>query len=97
MAKKAPAKKTAAAKKPAAKAAKKKAPAKKKAGREEFVPSAVEEKAFELVQSSKAVCRELEVAVTGAVAEAVQDVFEHHNVILSAEQSQNVAAILFGD
>jgi ribosomal protein S25 len=97
MAKKAPAKKTAAAKKPAAKAAKKKAPAKKKAEPAQIVLSAVEEKAFDLVQSSKAVCRELEVAVTGAVAEAVQDVFEEHGIVLTASQSQNVAVILFGD
>jgi hypothetical protein len=99
MAKKAPAKKTAVAKKKpaAAKAAKKKSPAKKKAEPAGIVLSAVEEKAFDLVQSSKAVCRELEVAVTGAVAEAVQKVFKQHKIDMTAEQSQNVAVILFGD
>ena len=99
MAKKAPAKKTAVAKKKpaAAKAAKKKAPAKKKAEPAPIVLSAVEEKAFDLVQSSKAVCRALEVAVTAAVAAAVQKVFKQHKIDLTAPQAQNVAVILFGD
>ena len=99
MAKKAPAKKTTVAKKKpaAAKAAKKKAPAKKKAGSAQIELSAIEEKALDLVESSKAVCRELEEAVTAAVAGAVQKVFKQHKIDLTAPQSQNVAVILFGD
>ncbi len=96
MAKKA-AKKAVAKKKPAAAKAAKKAPTKKKAEPEQIVLSAIEEQAFDLVQKSKAVCRELEVAVTAAVAEAVQAVFKRHGSPLTAAQAQNVALILFGD
>ena len=96
MAKKAATKKTA-KKKPAATKAAKKKPAKKQAEPEQIVLSAVEEKAFDLVQKSKAVCRELEVAVTAAVADSVQAVFKQHGIALTAAQAQNVAVILFGD
>lgn len=98
MAKKTATKKSAApAKKaPAAKPAKKKAPAKKSA-EPELVLDAAEEKALDLVEKSKRLCKDLEVAVTESISQAVGKVFKDHGVTLTAAQAKNIALLLFGD
>jgi hypothetical protein len=104
MAKKKTAPKTAAPPKKAAKpkpaktpAGKKKAPPKKAAAPVEEMLDPMEEKALDLVQSSKSLCRELEEAVTAAIAEGLQKVFQQHQVELTSDQARNIAMILFGD
>ena len=74
----------------------KKKPA-KKADRVEIEIDPAETKAFELVQSSKKVCEDLELAVTAAVAQAVRKVFKQHRIALTSPQAEKVATILFGD
>jgi hypothetical protein len=83
----------AAAKKPAA--GKKKSSEKVECVEIELGPA--EEKALLLAHSSEAVCEELELAVTEAIAKAVRNVFKSHDVALSAAESQQVALFLFGD
>ena len=82
-------------------AATKKAPKKKaspkKAEPMEIKLEAAEEKALDMVQSSKRLCKDLETEVTGAISQAVKKVFESHKHALTPAQSQNVALILFGD
>jgi hypothetical protein len=95
MAKKKVAKKKAA---PATKKApKKKAAEKKPADAVEFKLSPVEEKALDLVQSSKELCKDLETAVTESISVAVQKVYKAHKIALTSAQAQNVALLLFGD
>ena len=104
------AKKTAkkAANKPAKKAAApkaKKAPAKAK--KAEKAPAKIEKfeielgpnetKAFDLAQTSDAVCQDLEEAVTDAISQAVRKVFKKHKVTLTQPEALEVAATLFGD
>jgi len=83
----------AAAKKPAA--AKKSPP--KKVEHIEIELDPTEEKALMLANSCEEVCEELELAVTGAIAQAVRKVFKSHDIALSQPQSQQVALFLFGD
>jgi hypothetical protein len=90
-------------KKPAAKAtqnaaktkAKKKVPA-KKADRVEIELDPIEIKALKLVQSSAKVRKELEEGATLAMSQAVRKIFKQHRISLTAPQSQEVAAVLFG-
>jgi hypothetical protein len=80
------------------KAAKKKAPAKKqKPVEEKIVLDAVEETALELAHSSDEACKDLELAATLAISQAVRKVFKKHGVTLNAVQGEKVALILFGD
>ena len=64
---------------------------------DEIVLDAVEEKAFDLAQSSDALCDELEVEVTEALSVVVRKVYKKHKITLSAQQAKNVALVLFGD
>jgi hypothetical protein len=64
---------------------------------DELVLDAVEEKAFDLAQSSDALCDELEVEVTEALSVVVRKVYKKHKIALSAQQAKNVALVLFGD
>jgi hypothetical protein len=97
MAKKTAAKKATPAKKATgAKASKKKAPA-KKAECIDIQLDPTEVKAFELAHKSEQVCKELELAVTQAMAKTVQKVFKQHDISLTASQSEQVALLLFGD
>ena len=98
MAKKTATKKSAAPTKkaPAAKPAKKKAPAKKSA-EVELVLEPAEEKALDLVEKSKRVCKDLEEEVTKAISGAVATVFNGHGVSLTPRQAKNIALLLFGD
>lgn len=89
------AKKTTAKKATAAKATKK-APA-KKAKPVEIELEPAEIKAFELAHSSAKVCKELELAVTATISQAVRKVFKQHNIALSPAQGEKVALLLFGD
>jgi hypothetical protein len=82
-------------KKPAAKA-KKKAPA-KKTERVEIELDPIEIKALELAQSAPKVRKELEEAATLAMSQAVREVFKQYGISLTRPQSQEVAAVLFGD
>lgn len=92
---------------PKKKAAKKTASKKKSAARpaaaqasehtHEFTLDPVEEKAFHLAQSSTKLQRELEEAVTQAMAGAVRKVFQNHRVELTQDQALEMAMILFGD
>jgi len=89
------AKKTTTKKATAAKA-KKKAPAKKAKPVEiELEPGEI--KAFELAHSSAKVCKELELAVTSAISQAVRKVFKQHGIALATAQAEKVALLLFGD
>jgi hypothetical protein len=63
----------------------------------EIVPDALEQQALDLVQTSETLCDDLEEGVTAAVSKAVGTVFKKHGVVLSAEQAENVALILFGN
>jgi hypothetical protein len=63
----------------------------------EIVPDALEQQALDLVQTSERLCDDLEEAVTAAVSKAVGAVFKRYKVVLSAEQAENVALILFGN
>jgi hypothetical protein len=83
-------------KKPAATKAKKKASA-KKVERVEIELDPVEAKAYELAHSSGEVCRELELAVSSAMFQAVRKVFKQHRISLTMPQAQKVAVFLFGD
>jgi hypothetical protein len=85
------------AKKPAKAATKTKKKPAKKAERIEIELDPVETKAFELLHSSASVCKELESAVTAAIAQAVRKVFKQHRIALAPSQAEEVAAILFGD
>jgi hypothetical protein len=77
--------------------AKKKAPAKAKDEQIEIKVDVVEQQALELVQSSDALCNDLEKEVTTAVAKSVANVFKKHKVKLTPAQAENVALILFGN
>jgi hypothetical protein len=63
----------------------------------EIVPDALEQQALDLVQTSEKLCDDLEESVTAAVSKAVGTVFKKHKVILSDEQAENVALVLFGN
>jgi hypothetical protein len=56
-----------------------------------------EAKAIELVQSSDKVCAELEEAVTLAILQAARKLFKKHSIALTADQTEKVAFLLFGD
>ena len=78
------------------KAAKK--PAASKGGKtDEIKLDAVEQQAFQLAHSSKAVCQELELSVSEAICQAVRKVFKQHKIALTQEQGETVAFVLFGD
>ena len=94
--KKATKKTTGTGKSPQAKAA----PKRSASGRGKAKPIAlepVEQEAFQLAHSSKAVCRELELSVSEAICQAVRKVFKRHNVVLTPAQGDTVAFVLFGD
>jgi hypothetical protein len=76
--------------------AKKKAPA-KKAERIEIELDPIQIKALELVHSSVKVRTELEEGATSAMSQAVRKVFKQHRIPLTAPQSQEIAAVLFGE
>jgi hypothetical protein len=76
--------------------AKKKAPA-RKTEQVEIELDPIQIKALELVQSSEKVRKELEEGATAAMSRAVGKVFQKHRISLSASQSQEVAAVLFGE
>jgi hypothetical protein len=82
--------------KPAATKAKKQTPA-KKADCMEIELDSVEVEAYELAHSSDKVRKELELAVTNAMSQAVRKVFKQHRISLSPPQAQTVSVILFGD
>jgi hypothetical protein len=79
----------------AATKAKKKAPA-KKVEPVAFTPDPIEEKAFKLAQSSAKVRKDLELAVTLAMASAARKVFKQHSVNLTPPQANRMAMVLFG-
>jgi hypothetical protein len=56
-----------------------------------------DEKAFRLACSSAKLRKELELAVTLVVTEAVRKVFKQHKMPLTASQARKVAMLLFGD
>jgi hypothetical protein len=89
-------KKAAPAKKATATKSKKKAPA-KKPEHVDIELDPVEVEAYELAHSSEKVCKELELTVTLAMAQAVRKVYKQHGITLSPPQAQQVAMILFGD
>ncbi len=64
---------------------------------EEIKLDPVEQAAFRLAHSSKAVCRELELSVSEAICQAVRKVFKQHKIALTQEQGETVAFVLFGD
>lgn len=85
-------------------AAKRAVAAKKKAkkpsrqsGAETIIFGAAEDKAFDLVQQSPQVRKELEVVVTAAIADAVRQVFKEQRIDLTAREARNVSLVLFGD
>jgi hypothetical protein len=96
MAKKTTKKKSTVATKATATKSKKKAPA-KKTDRIEIELDPVEVEAYELAHSSDRVRKELELAVTLAMSQAVRKVFQQHRISLTPPQSQHIAMILFGD
>jgi hypothetical protein len=57
----------------------------------------VEAKAYELAHSSGEVCKELELAVSLAMSQAVRKVFKQHRISLTMPHAQKVAVFLFGD
>lgn len=57
----------------------------------------IEQEAFRLAHSSKAVCRELELSVSEAICQAVRKVFKRHKVVLTQSQGETLAVVLFGD
>jgi hypothetical protein len=96
MAKKTTKKKATTHKKATAKKSKKKSPA-TKVDRIEIELDPAEVKAYELAHSSDTVRKELELAVTLSMAQAVRKVFTQHGVSLTLSQSQQVAVLLFGE
>jgi hypothetical protein len=98
MAKKTAKKKVAKAKKTTGKkATKKKAPAKKRAKPMEIVLDPDQEKAFTLAHSSAKVRKELELAVTLAMSQALRKVFTQNGISLTPPQAQQLAKVLFLD
>jgi hypothetical protein len=81
---------------PAAKAKTKKA-ATKKAECVEIELDPVQIKALQLAQSSAKVRKELEDEAMLAMSHSVRKVFKQHRISLSSPQSQEVAAVLFGE
>ena len=75
----------------------KSAPARKSPAPAEIVLDILEEKAFDLAQSSDALCDELEAEVTEALSQIVRKVYKKHKIALSPLQAKNVALVLFGD
>jgi hypothetical protein len=95
MAKKKVAKKAATKKTAPAKGSKKKAASTHEEVEIKLAP--VEQQAIDLVSTSDALCNDLELTVTKAVAKAVGTVYKKHKVNLTAAQAENVALILFGN
>jgi hypothetical protein len=87
---------------PAKKAAPTKGSKKKSAPRHADEPielklDEVEQKAVDLVATSDALCNDLEVAVTAAVAKTVGAVYKKHKIKLDPAQAETVALVLFGN
>jgi hypothetical protein len=61
----------------------------------ELDPLAV--KAYELAHASDAVCKELELAVTSAVSQAIRKVFKGHRISLTLPQAEELAMLFFGE
>jgi hypothetical protein len=74
----------------------KKAPA-RKAECVEIELDPIQIKALELARSSAKVREELEEGATLAMSQSVRKVFKQHRISLTAPQSQEVAAVLFGE